>query len=72
MSKPTSPTADHKAGARPKGLKLYSYGKVEFVLHPGGQQPRQFDINWMKEEPSTSASVREPANEDTNEGYRRG
>lgn len=70
MSKPTSPT--DKTGACPKGLKLYTYGKLEFVVHPGGQPPRRFDINWMKEEPSTSTSGRESANEDPNKDYRRG
>ena len=72
MSKPTSPIADHKASGRPKGLKLYTYGRLEFVLHQGGQALRQFDINWMKEEPSTSASDREPETEDPNQDYRRG
>jgi hypothetical protein len=72
MSKPTSPTADHKAATRPKRLKLYTYGGLEFVLHQGGQPRRQFDIDWMKEESATSAIDCEPGNEDPTEGYRRG
>jgi hypothetical protein len=72
MSKRTSPIADHKAGSGPKGLKLYTYGKVEFVLHPGGQPPRRFDINWIKEERPTDATDHEAANEGPSEGCGRG
>ena len=72
MSNPISSTDDPKASARPKVLKLYTYGKLEFVLHQGCQPARQFDIHWMRAESSTRSSDREPANEDAGEGYRRG
>jgi hypothetical protein len=71
MPKPTSPTAEHRAVARPKVLKLYTYGNVEFVLHQGGQPPRRFDINWMKAAPSTNGGEPNP-NGDANESYCRG
>ncbi len=72
MSKPTSTIPNQQAAALPKTLKVYTYNKLEFVLHPGGRPPRKFTIDWMKQDPASGTGDHATTSEEADEGYLRG